>query len=59
MATVIWMSLAAAWAWHFIDLFREIDPAELPPRARQRLAGHDDEPSWSLVSAAPARTGIR
>jgi len=45
MATIIWMVLAMAWIWHVVDLFRPVDPSELPPRACRRLRGDDAEPA--------------
>jgi hypothetical protein len=51
MATIIWMVLAMAWVWHFLDLFRPVDPSELPPRARRRLGGDDPEPTDDWVWA--------
>jgi hypothetical protein len=44
MAAVILTALAVAWLWHAIDLFRVVDPETLPPRARRRFAGEDEQP---------------
>lgn len=29
----------AAWVWHVVELFREVDPGELPARARSWVGG--------------------
>jgi len=38
---LIWMALVAAWIWHVVDLFVEVDPSELPPRARHWITDRE------------------
>jgi hypothetical protein len=37
VATVVWIALALTWVSHVVMLVGQVDPAELPPRARRRL----------------------
>lgn len=61
MATFIWMGIVLVWAWHVIDLFREVDPSELPPRARLLLGDAADLPvrTWAPEHIAHAGSATR
>ncbi len=58
MVALIWMALVAAWIWHLVDLFAEVDPSELPPRARNWLATSEEDDERRRASAQARLEGL-